>query len=52
MTPQEAFWNSWFGISLLGMTVATLLLTGSLVCLYVRRRAALGHLASKAEAAD
>jgi len=37
MTPQEAFWNSWFGISLFGITVAALLAVG-LACLFVSRR--------------
>ncbi len=37
MTPQEAFGNSWFGISLFGITAAVPLAVG-LVCLYVCRR--------------
>lgn len=52
MTPQQAFWNSWFGISLFGMTVVTLLFAIGLVYLYFHRRSALRHPASRAEAAD
>jgi hypothetical protein len=37
MTPQEAFGNSWFGISLLGITAAVLLAVG-LARLFVSRR--------------
>ncbi len=37
MTPQEAFGNSWFGISLFGITAAVLLAVG-LARLYVCRR--------------
>lgn len=38
MTAQEAFWNSWFGISLSGMTVAAVLVAVGFIFLRVSRR--------------
>jgi hypothetical protein len=38
MTPQEAFWNSWFGLSVGGTAILTTLIVASFAIAYFRRR--------------
>ena len=38
MSPQEAFWNSWFGISIIGLEVLTFLIVASVAIAFIRRQ--------------
>ena len=38
MTPQEAFWNSWFGMSLIGIVGVAALAIGFLLYSFMRPR--------------
>lgn len=38
MTPQDLFWNSWFGLSMIGVAVLATLIAAVLTIAFLRRR--------------